>query len=78
MATNEKSMMKGFIEIVKHPIVSIRSLGRGGSLYGLLIFFGFNAVDELDRAAFDILAPEIRDEFDLGFQGLLTLSLIHI
>ncbi len=42
MATNEKSMMKGFIEIVKHPIVSIRSLGRGGSLYGLLIIFGFN------------------------------------
>ena len=73
MSTGEKSMMKGFLDTVKHPVTSIRSLGRGGSLYGLLIVFGFNAVDELDRAAFDILAPEIRDEFDLGFQGLLTI-----
>ena len=73
MATAERTMMKGFLNTVKHPVTSIRSLGRGGSLYGLLIVFGFNAVDELDRAAFDILAPEIRDEFDLGFQGLLTI-----
>ena len=54
MATNEKSMIKGFIEIVKHPIASIRSLGRGGSLYGLLIIFGFNAVDELDLSLIHI------------------------
>ncbi|HJP15795.1 MAG TPA: hypothetical protein QF762_02365, partial [Acidimicrobiales bacterium] len=68
MTTKERSMVKGFIHTVKHPVDSIRALGRGGSLYGLLIIFGFNAVDELDRAAFDILAPEIRDEFNLGFQ----------
>jgi len=73
MTTKERSMVKGFIHTVKHPVDSIRALGRGGSLYGLLIIFGFNAVDELDRAAFDILAPEIRDEFNLGFQGLLTI-----
>ena len=44
-----------------------------GPMYPLLILFGLNAVDELDRTAFAILAPEIRDEFGLGFQGLLTL-----
>ena len=44
-----------------------------GPTYPLLILFGLNAVDELDRTAFAILAPEIRDEFGLGFQGLLTL-----
>ncbi|MEG3586909.1 MAG: MFS transporter [Actinomycetota bacterium] len=44
-----------------------------GPAYPLIILFGLNAVDELDRTAFAILAPEIRDEFGLGFQGLLTL-----
>ncbi|MEE2682603.1 MAG: MFS transporter [Actinomycetota bacterium] len=44
-----------------------------GPTYPLIILFGLNAVDELDRTAFAILAPEIRDEFGLGFQGLLTL-----
>jgi ABC-type branched-subunit amino acid transport system ATPase component/sugar phosphate permease len=45
-----------------------------GPTYPMLILFGLNAVDELDRTAFAILAPEIRDEFGLGFQGLLTLT----
>ena len=44
-----------------------------GPAYPLFILFGLNAVDELDRTAFAILTPEIRDEFGLGFQGLLTL-----
>ena len=33
----------------------------GGPVYPLLILFGLNAVDELDRTAFGILLPEIRD-----------------
>ncbi|GIR37201.1 MAG: hypothetical protein CM15mP49_25860 [Actinomycetota bacterium] len=44
-----------------------------GPVYPIIILFGLNAVDELDRTAFAILTPEIRDEFGLGFQGLLTL-----
>ena len=39
----------------------------------LLLLFGLNAVDELDRAAFNILIPEIRDHFDVGLDGILTL-----
>ena len=50
-----------------------RRIVGSGPTYPLLILFGLNAVDELDRTAFAILAPEIRDEFGLGFQGLLTL-----
>jgi branched-chain amino acid transport system ATP-binding protein len=46
----------------------------GGAPYApLLILFGLNAVDELDRTAFGILLPEIRDEFDLDLQGILGL-----
>ena len=63
----------GLLHVVRHPVESMRALAGDGPLYPLLILFGLNAVDELDRAAFGILAPEIRDEFGLGFQGLLTL-----
>lgn len=51
----------------------LRSIAGPGPVYALLILFGLNAVDELDRAAFAILTPEIREEFGLGFTGLLTL-----
>ncbi|WP_040491492.1 MFS transporter [Ilumatobacter nonamiensis] len=50
-----------------------QSITGDGPLYALLILFGLNAVDELDRTAFAILSPEIREEFGLGFTGLLTL-----
>jgi branched-chain amino acid transport system ATP-binding protein len=45
----------------------------GGTLYPLVVLFGLNAVDELDRTAFGVLLPEIRDEFGLDLQGILTL-----
>ena len=50
----------------------MRKIAGEGPIGALLIIFGLNAVDELDRSAFAILAPEIRDEFQLGFTGLLT------
>jgi branched-chain amino acid transport system ATP-binding protein len=51
----------------------LHSITGSGPRYALLILFGLNAVDELDRTAFAVLAPDIRDEFGLGFAGLLTL-----
>jgi branched-chain amino acid transport system ATP-binding protein len=48
-------------------------LTGGGPVYPLLILFGLNAVDELDRTAFAVLLPEIRDHFRLGIQGVLTI-----
>ena len=39
----------------------------------MLVLFGLNAVDELDRTAYAILLPEIRDQFGLGNQGILTV-----
>ncbi len=45
----------------------------GAPVYPLLILFGLNAVDELDRTAFGILLPEIRDYFNLDLQGALSL-----
>ncbi|MGH9275915.1 MAG: MFS transporter [Acidimicrobiales bacterium] len=45
----------------------------GGTVYPLVVLFGLNAVDELDRTAFGVLLPEIREEFGLDLQGILTL-----
>jgi branched-chain amino acid transport system ATP-binding protein len=40
----------------------------------LVILFGLNAVDELDRTAFSVLLPEIRDHFGLDLQGVTALT----
>ena len=45
----------------------------GAALFPLVVLFGLNAVDELDRAAFGVLVPDIRDSFHLSNQGILTL-----
>jgi branched-chain amino acid transport system ATP-binding protein len=42
----------------------------------LAVLFGLNAVDELDRQAFVVLLPEIRDAFGLSNQAGLTLVAI--
>ncbi len=47
-----------------------------GPVYALLILFGLNAVDELDRTAFGILLPEIREDFGLDLTSILALIAI--
>ncbi|HZA84864.1 MAG TPA: MFS transporter, partial [Actinomycetes bacterium] len=51
----------------------------GTPLYPLGVLFGLNMVDELDRTAFGVLLPEIRDHFGLDTEGILwvvSLSLV--
>jgi len=45
----------------------------GAAVFPLIILFGLNAVDELDRTAFAVLLPNIRDEFGLSLSGVLSL-----
>jgi ABC-type branched-subunit amino acid transport system ATPase component/MFS family permease len=47
---------------------------QGGPIYPLMVLTGLNLVDELDREAFAVLTPEIRDSFNLDIQGILTLT----
>jgi branched-chain amino acid transport system ATP-binding protein len=47
-------------------------LGAAG-WYPLAILFGLNMADELDRSAYLVLLPEIRDDFGLDNQGILTV-----
>ena len=39
-------------------------------IYPLAVLFGLNAVDELDRTAFTVLLPEIREGFGLSITGI--------
>jgi branched-chain amino acid transport system ATP-binding protein len=48
-------------------------LTEGAPLFPLVVLFGLNAVDELDKTAFNVLAPEIRHSFGLGISGILGL-----
>src|SRR5690606_17534852 len=51
----------------------MNSVTDGHTWHPLVVLSGLNAVDELDRTAFGVLLPEIRDEFGLDLQGVLTL-----
>ncbi len=53
--------------------LSIKRVVGDAPAMPLLILFGLNAVDELDRLAFAILTPEIRDAFDLDNEGILSV-----
>src|SRR3954469_3293126 len=44
-----------------------------GPVFAIMILFGLNLVDQLDRSAFGILLPNIRDDFGLDLQGALSI-----
>ena len=58
---------------IRHPVASLREICGGEAIYPILVLFGLNAVDELDRAAFGILLPEIRDHFNLDLSTMLAI-----
>jgi branched-chain amino acid transport system ATP-binding protein len=51
----------------------LRDICGGEAAFPLVVLFGLNAVDELDRTAFGILLPNIRDEFNLDDTKVLGL-----
>ncbi|MDY7099743.1 MAG: MFS transporter, partial [Actinomycetota bacterium] len=65
--------MSAIWRTIRHPRRELLAITGGGAVYPLIVLFGLNAVDELDRTAFGILLPEIRDDFGLDLAGILTL-----
>lgn len=70
---------KGIVDLrrwaaaVRRPRESIKAMVGDGPVFPLLILFGLNAADELDRTGFGILLPNIRDAFGMSNTGVLTL-----
>ncbi|MFP5489112.1 MAG: MFS transporter, partial [Acidimicrobiia bacterium] len=58
---------------VRHPRRWMHELCGGEAAFPLVVLFGLNAVDELDRTAFGILLPEIREAFGIDIQTALSL-----
>jgi ABC-type branched-subunit amino acid transport system ATPase component/MFS family permease len=54
--------------------LSPRQVTGTAPLFPLAVLFGLNAVDELDRTAFAVLTPEIRDAFGLSVTGVTVLT----
>ncbi len=58
---------------VHHPIRWMTDIAGGGPVYALAILFGLSMVDEMDRDAFGLLIPNIRDAFHMSDAGILSL-----
>lgn len=67
--SNERSLWQS----IRHPAATLRDICGGEAIFPLMILFALNAVDELDRAAFGVLLPEIRDHFGLDLSTTLGL-----
>ena len=62
-----------WLKTIRHPGDALRRTIGSGPIYPLVVLFGLNAVDELDRTGFGILVPNIRDDLGLSNQGILSL-----
>ena len=56
-----------------YPWWNPKRITNGAPLFPLGVLFGLNAVDELDRQAFSVLLPEIKEHFNLSLTGVTTL-----
>ena len=65
--------MGKFFAACRHPSGWLGEICAGEATFPLVVLFGLNAVDELDRTAFGILLPNIRDEFHLDNTKILGL-----
>ncbi|MEY2426506.1 MAG: hypothetical protein QOI61_2078, partial [Actinomycetota bacterium] len=51
----------------------LNKITNGAPTLPLLLLFGLNAVDELDRSIYTVLVPNIQDAFNLDIQGVSSL-----
>ena len=61
---------------MRHPVRWLTETCGGAAVYPLLILFGLNMCDELDRSAFAVLLPNIRD--DLGVSNTVILTVVAL
>ena len=66
-------IMRRFAYGVRHPKQWMTDLCGGEAAFPLLVLFGLNAVDELDRTAFGVLLPEIRESFNINISTALSI-----
>jgi ABC-type branched-subunit amino acid transport system ATPase component/sugar phosphate permease len=70
---DDPSVWRRFKYGMAHPMEWLRGICGGEAAFPLLVLFGLNAVDELDRTAFGILLPNIREAFDIDITTALSI-----
>ncbi len=70
---SDKSWQERFRYAVRHPIRWLDDMCGDGPVFALLVLFALNAVDELTRTAFGVLAPDIADDLAVGLSGISTV-----
>ncbi|MDD9369203.1 MAG: MFS transporter, partial [Acidimicrobiales bacterium] len=68
--TDGRPWHERFGTAARHPIGWLRDLTGDGPAMALVILTGLNAVDELSRASFAVVAPDIADHFGVGVVGV--------
>ena len=56
--------------------IKLTAVLGGASATPLIVLFGLNLVDELDRIAFQALTPEIRDAFNLSDSSIVAIGAV--
>jgi branched-chain amino acid transport system ATP-binding protein len=64
-----RKTLKGFLNEMKPSTVT-----AGSAAFPLIVLFGINMVDELDRSAYNLLIPEIRDWFGISLSTVFLLN----
>jgi branched-chain amino acid transport system ATP-binding protein len=59
-----------FSTALRHPVAWFRRLTGDGPALALVILTGLNAVDELARTSFSVVAPTVADHFGVGLAGV--------
>jgi branched-chain amino acid transport system ATP-binding protein len=66
--------IRGFpFHVPRTPRRFFSEMSGGEALFPLIVLAGLACVERLDQAAFGVLAPDIRDAFNMSNQGFLTL-----
>jgi ABC-type branched-subunit amino acid transport system ATPase component/MFS family permease len=67
---DDRPLLVRFGQAVRHPGAWLDELTGDGPVLALLILTGLNAVDELARTSFAVVAPTIAEHFDVGLAGI--------
>jgi branched-chain amino acid transport system ATP-binding protein len=61
-----------FTGAVRHPVRWVDEITGAGPALPLLILTGLNAIDELARTSFIVVAPTVADDFGVGLAGIVV------
>jgi ABC-type branched-subunit amino acid transport system ATPase component/predicted MFS family arabinose efflux permease len=68
--TSDAPWHRRFATAVRHPVTWLDGLTGDGPVLALLVLTGLNAVDEVSRTSFAVVAPTIADHFGVGLAGV--------